>query len=149
MLYYDEETYNENVAINHGTYKYASTCEPLLVTYAFDDDPVQVWDCTLDKDMPGDLNYALNDPCELVTAHSSMFDRNVLRYAHGIVVPIHRWRDTMVQALAHSLPGGLDKLCGILNVPKEIAKQKTGKQLINLFCKPRPNNVKIKRATRE
>jgi len=148
MLYFDEETYNE-VPIGHGTYKYASTCEPLVITYAFDDQPVQVWDYTLNKQIPGDLEYALHDGDELITAHSSMFDRNVLYYAHGISVPIHRWRDTMVKALSHSLPGGLDKLCDILKVPYELAKQKTGRQLINLFCKPRGAHVKIRRATHE
>lgn len=148
MLYYDEETYNEDVPIKHGTYKYVSTCEPLIVTYAFDDQPVQVWDCTRQSTMPGDLDYALHNDDELICAHSSMFDRNVLKYAHGIDIPIHRWRDTMVKALAHSLPGGLDKLCAILKVPEELAKQ-PGKQLINLFTKPRGAHVKIRRATRE
>src|SRR5260221_240620 len=148
MLYFDAETYNESVPIKHGTYKYVSTCEPLIVTYAFDDQPVQVWDCTRQGTMPGDLDYALHDDGELICAHSSMFDRNVLKYAHGINIPIHRWRDTMVKALAHGLPGGLDKLCVILNVPEELAKHQ-GKQLINLFTKPRGAHVKIRRATRE
>lgn len=148
MLYYDEETFNENVPIKHGTYKYVSTCEPLIVTYAFNDQPVQVWDCTRQATMPGDLDYALHDDSELICAHSSMFDRNVLKYAHGIDIPIPRWRDTMVKALAHSLPGGLDKLCAILKVPEELAKQ-PGKQLIHLFTKPRGMHVKIRRATRE
>ena len=46
----------------------------------------------------------------------------------------------MVQALAHSLPGSLDKLCAVLGVPLDLAKDKAGKALIQLFCKPRPKN---------
>src|SRR5690606_33963784 len=56
---------------------------------------------------------------------------------------------TMAQAYAHSLPGSLGDLCEILNVDTDKAKDKAGKQLIQLFCKPRPATSKIKRATRE
>jgi DNA polymerase len=55
----------------------------------------------------------------------------------------------MVKALSHSLPGGLDKLCEILQVPQDQAKHKAGKELVRLFCMPRPVNAKIRRATRE
>lgn len=146
MLYFDSETYSE-VPIECGTYRYTSACELMIASYAIDDQPVQVWDRTRDAKMPGDLEYALHDPDELITAHSSMFDRNVVKYALGIDIPIPRWRDTMVKALAHGLPGGLDKLCGIFKVPQE-QRKRSGKQLINLFCKPRPPNMKLRRATR-
>jgi DNA polymerase len=55
----------------------------------------------------------------------------------------------MVQALSHGLPGSLDQLCETLKVPQDKAKIKDGKRLIQLFCKPRPKNSKIPRATRE
>lgn len=57
-----------------------------------------------------------------------------------IVLPIERWEDTMVQALSHSLPGSLDSLCEIFKIDQDKAKDKAGKQLIQLFCKPRPAN---------
>lgn len=144
MLWLDFETFSE-VPIKHGTYRYAAACEVLIATYALDEGPIRLWDRTLDTRMPGDLAYALGDASELVTAHFSMFDRNVMKHALGIEVPIPRWRDTMVRALAHSLPGGLDKLCEVLNVPRDQAKLKDGKKLIQLFCKPRAKG----RATRE
>ena len=50
---------------------------------------------------------------------------------------------------AHSLPGKLATLCEVLKVPADQAKDKEGKQLIQLFCKPRPATSKIRRATRE
>lgn len=53
----------------------------------------------------------------------------------------------MVQALAHSLPGALGALCEVLGVPQDKAKDKEGKSLIQLFCKPRPKNSKLRRAT--
>jgi DNA polymerase len=53
----------------------------------------------------------------------------------------------MIQAMSHGLPGSLDQLCGILQISADKAKDKRGKQLINLFCKPRPEREKIRRAT--
>jgi DNA polymerase bacteriophage-type len=48
----------------------------------------------------------------------------------------------MVQALAHGLPGSLDKLSGILGLDADQAKDKRGRQLIQLFCKPQPRTGK-------
>ena len=39
-------------------------------------------------------------------------------------IPVEKIEDTMVQALAHSLPGGLDKLCDVMGVSKDDAKDK-------------------------
>jgi DNA polymerase bacteriophage-type len=146
MIWLDFETYSET-PIKHGTYRYTSSCEVVIATWAVDDGPVQHWDATIGEPMPVELRRHLEDPEQLITAHNTMFDRNVLKYALGIDIPVERWGDTMVQALAHSLPGSLDKLCEILKVKE--AKIKEGKQLIQLFCKPRPKNSELRRATRE
>lgn len=147
MLYIDTETWGE-VPIKHGTYAYVSTCEPMLVTWAVDDGPVECWDRTANPVMPTDLEHLLRSE-ELITAHNSMFDRNVLKYGLGVEIPIPRWRCTMTRALAHALPGGLDVLCETVGVPVDKAKLKTGKALVRLFCQPRPKSSKIRRATRE
>ncbi len=149
MIWLDTETFSE-VPIKHGTYKYTSNCEAMIWTSAIDDGPVIGFDLTNDEhpyDLP-DLKYALNDPEHLATAHNSMFDRNVLRYAMKLDIAIPRWRDTMVQAFTLSLPGSLDKLCQIFKVNDDLAKMKDGTRLIHLFCKPRGKNVKTRRATR-
>ena len=150
MIWLDTETFSE-VPIANGTYAYTSNCEAMIWTSAIDDGPVIGLDLTNDEhpyDIP-DLKYALNDPEQLVTAHNSMFDRNVLKYAMNLDIAIPRWRDTMVQAFTLSLPGGLDKLCGIFKIGDDLAKHKDGTRLIHLFCKPRGKNVKVRRATRE
>lgn len=148
MNYIDTETFSPT-PIKWGTYRYLDDAEVMIVTYALGDDaPVQVWDVTDGSPMPADLRYVVDDPEELFTAHSSMFDRNSLPKV-GIIIPIPRWRDTLVKALCHGLPGGLDALCTILRIDADKAKVKDGKRLIQLFCKPRPANQKIRRATRE
>jgi DNA polymerase len=47
---------------------------------------------------------------------------------------VHRWRDTLVRALAHGLPGSLGQLCELLRIPQELAKEADGRELVRLFC---------------
>lgn len=151
ILWGDLETYSE-IPLKDGVHRYAENCEIMLFAYAIDDGPSKVWDRTLDKSWPSDLWDALTAPATTCTFHKVDFDRTVLR--HQAADPLIDWRIerfhcTMTQALAHSLPGALDKLCTILRVPQEQAKIKRGKELVQLFCKPRPKNQKLRRATRE
>ncbi|EAM8526311.1 DNA polymerase [Salmonella enterica] len=148
ILYADLETFSET-PINCGTHRYAEKAEVMLFAYALDDQPVKVWDLTTGQPMPPDLSAALNDPAVMTVWHNGgMFDSVVLRHALNIDLPPERIHDTMVQALAHGLPGSLSDLCDILGVESDKAKDKAGRQLIMLFCKPRPKNSKIRRATR-
>ncbi|WP_334157892.1 DNA polymerase [Oryzomicrobium sp.] len=148
-LWLDLETYS-TVPITNGTHAYAEGAEVMLFAWAIDDGPARVWDCTETLRMPDELAAALSNPSVTVCAHNSHFDRTVLRHAMPEWCPLGpRWRDTMVKALAHSLPGSLGDLCDILKVPTDKAKDKAGRQLIQLFCKPRPATSKVRRATRE
>ena len=143
----DIETYSE-VPIACGTHAYAETAEVMLWAFAIDDGPVEVWDLTAGGLMPVLLTFALADPGCVFVFHNSHFDRTVLRHC-GFEIPDHRVNDTMVKALAHSLPGGLDKLCEIFDIPVGKAKDKDGRRLVLLFCKPRPAKSNPRRATRE
>ncbi|HGJ5882546.1 DNA polymerase, partial [Arsenophonus sp.] len=116
--------------------------------YAYNHTPVKVWDVTEDKTMPADLKAYLDDPEILTVWHNGgMFDTVILNTVLNIDLPLSRVHDTLVQALAHGLPGALGSLCDIFNVNNDKAKDKEGKALIALFCKPRPKNSKIQRAT--
>lgn len=148
ILFLDSETYNET-PINVGTFAYCETVETMLITYAIDEGPVQAWDLTEKVLMPDDLKKALADNTAEVVIHNSMFDLNVLINSPCINIPISRVHDTMARARAHSLPGGLGKLCEVLGVSIDQAKDKAGHQLIQLFCKPRPKNSELRRATKE
>jgi DNA polymerase len=149
VIWLDTETFSPT-PIKWGTRRYAEDAEVMIVTYALDDEPEQLWDVTTTSKMPGDLEYALYDTDEPVTAHNAYFDRTILTVSKNLRVPIalERWRCTMARALAHSLPGGLDKLGAILKIDQDQQKLKTGKTLMRLFCQPRPKNSKITRATR-
>lgn len=142
LFFGDLETYSET-PITHGSHKYAESVEILLFAYAINDSPIQVWDVTEDPTPPADLleMVALSDEYWF---HNSSFDRTQIRHAMRKLSPeladafadMSKWRDTLVQALCHGLPGGLAPLCEILSIPADQAKDKAGKQLIHLFCKP-------------
>jgi hypothetical protein len=142
----DFETFCD-VPISHGTHRYAEAVEITVGGYAMNDGPVVVDDYTA-----GEMRQRMIDAMEsadLIVFHNLSFDRTVARHAWGYDIPLHKCVDTMVLALAHSLPGSLGKLCDVLNIPTDKAKDKDGKRLINLFCKPRPKKQKLRRATRE
>ena len=147
ILWGDLETYCD-VPINNGTHAYAERVEVMLFAWAIDDGPVSVWDLTAGEPIPSQLRKAIANHDTTLYFHNSHFDRTVLHHAMPeLAPPVERWRDTMVQALAHSLPGALGALCEVLGVPQDKAKDKEGKALIQLFCKPRPKNSKLRRAT--
>lgn len=149
ILWLDFETYCET-PIKHGVYAYAQKVEIMIAAFALDDGPVTVWDATQNPDMPSELKAALLDEGRLVFAHNSNFDRTVLNAVYPHLCPaIERWRDTMVMALAHSLPASLGALCEVLKVPTDLAKDKDGRRLILQFCKPLGKNRKLRRATKE
>lgn len=145
-LWLDLETYSD-VPLTHGTHAYARQAQIMLLAWALDDGPAQVWDLTSGSEMPQALYGALTCPDAEIWAHNSHFDRTVLD-GFWRTSPL-RWRDSMVLALMHGLPGSLGQLCDILRVPVDQAKDKEGRQLVNLFCKPRPKTSRLRRATRE
>ncbi len=147
ILFLDTETFNET-PIGHGTYKYMETVELMLLPWALNDELVAVEDITRGDKIPNKLLDALQDKRILKVAHEVPFDRGVLDAALKIDIPIEQWHDTVIQASLHALPGKLTALCDIFNVPEELSKSPNGRQLIQLFCKPRPKNCKERRATR-
>lgn len=156
-LFLDFETFSEADLKKVGSYAYAEhpTTEVLICTYAFDDEPVQVWDCTDGSDMPGDLRRALrrlvkpNSRIKMVWHNGSMFDRLIMKHCWDFDIPVSNTIDTMIWAFRHALPGSLDALCEVLGVSADNAKDKRGKALIQRFSKPTPKNYKIRRYTAE
>ncbi len=144
ILYYDTETFCET-PLAHGVHRYAESVEVMIETWAIDDGPVQIADRTAGEEGPWSMFDAQD--FDTIVMHQSSFDRTVVRHALGVHIPVEKIHDTMVQAQSHGLPGGLDKLCDIFKLG-DLAKLKTGKQLIQLFCKPRPANSNLRRATR-
>jgi len=145
-IYLDLETFSTLDLRKCGGYRYAEEAEILLFSYAINNSPVKVWDCTSHK-IPNDLSRILHNPGDLWCAHNSQFDRIIIEKVLGIK---HKyWYDTMVTALQHSLPGSLDDLSKTFGLSNDKAKDKRGKALIQLFCKPLGKNRKLIRATKK
>lgn len=150
-VWLDTETFSPT-PLSHGTHRYAERVEIMIWTWAIDDGPVGTWDVTTGTPMPAELDEAIDAADEYWWQNGGMFDRPVLMHAAPEIyarMPEHKWRDTMVQAYAHGLPGKLALLCEIFNIPTDQAKDKEGAALIQLFCKPRPAYSELRRATRE
>jgi len=149
-LWLDTETYSDTPIAN-GAHRYLEKAEILLFSYAVGDGPSRVWDLT-DPDDPDWYKHEntvmsmLRDKNVRKVAHNSAFDRNALRHAWGLDIPCEQWDDTMVQALAHSLPPALGLLGQVLKIDDESAKDSDGRRLINLFCKPRAFSCSFTRA---
>lgn len=147
-LYLDTETFSE-VPLDRGFMNYVDEAEVMLFSYALDEGDVKLWDITRGEPCPQDLWDAMYDPTVKLIAHNSAFDRRMLLFTElfpDADLSVERWEDTMVQALAHGLPGALDTLCKIFGVDADKAKDKRGKQLIHVFCKL---NAKGERNTEE
>lgn len=150
--WHDLETWS-TVPLKDGTHAYAAQSEIMLWVYAHGDDPFACWDLTERPKMPSDLEDILAERDNAVWFHNVMFDQTVMRHCRPtlwkLLIEQQRFRCTMVQALSHGMPGGLDALCEILDLPQDLRKLKTGKALIHLFCKPPAKNLNRGRATRE
>lgn len=140
-LWLDLETFSD-IPLDFGVYRYAEKARILLCAYAVDDAPARCVDCAAMEPMPADFTAALKNPeCE-IWAHNSNFDRTILSRHPGCEAAardISRWRDTMIAARSLGLPGALLDLCGVCRIPADEAKDKDGRQLVNLFCKRRPD----------
>lgn len=160
ILWLDCETYSET-NIKNGTNVYAEDSEVMIITYALDDGEVVTIDLTEPNLLTGEpysrkadlfhyftpeLHKALKAPDVIVYAQNSYFDRSVFR-ENGYEIARERWRDSMVQALAHALPAGLAELCDVLGVSAGDAKDKEGRYYILLFCKPNKDGTRNTRHT--
>jgi len=143
-VFLDTETFCET-PLNNGTHRYAEGAEIIMWQWAVGEGEVIIRDG--DEDI-SDLLALLEDEEYEVVIHNSAFDRNVIRHATGIDIPVERVFDTMVCAMAHSLPGSLSTVGTILGVAQDKAKDKEGRTWISLFCKPQPKGRKIRRATK-
>ncbi len=154
-LFLDTETFSPVDLKKSGSYAYAEhpETEILICSYAIDDGPAQVWDCTDGSRMPDDLKAALRQvrrhKAKLVMQNGLMFDRLVMRNCWDMDIDPRDILDTMVVAFRHSLPGSLAMQCEVLQIDDSLAKDKRGKALIQRFCKPTPKNYKVRRYSRE
>lgn len=133
-LWLDSETFSP-VDITTGVANYTDACHPILITYAFDDGPVQVWEES--QPVPDDLMLVIAKQTP-VYAHNALFDYLVLK--QDLKLSLEQMRDTMAIASSNHLPASLDKWGEILDINTK--KQSTGKALIRFFCIPKKDGTR-------
>ena len=144
----DIETFSSVDIRSSGAYAYAESpdFQILLLGYRFDDmDEAEVIDLSdfFDKDEAveylaksyPEVFTALTDAETVKTAFNANFERVCLGQYFGYMDPA-QWQCTMVRCGAAGLPMSLEGAGAALHLAEDKAKLKTGKALINYFCKP-------------
>ena len=106
------------------------------------DDPVEQLSFTAPPDfdeLTGDEDeflQLLQDPDIIKTAFNANFERTTLRSYYGAECDPDEWRCTSVLAATLGLPRSLEAVGLALGLPEDQQKLRTGKALIQYFCKP-------------
>ena len=146
ILHFDYETRSplelEDVGVD--VYFSSPLTEILMCAYAFDDGPVQCWEVHR-SEIPSELKEALISPNVIKAAWNCSFERTAAEKKLGIFIPFEQWYDPSVGARYMSMPGGLDKVGDILDLPVNLRKNAArGAQLVKMFSMPMP--IKKKKA---
>ena len=139
----DVETFSSEPLPKCGVYRYSSSpdFEILLLSYAFDDEPVEIADLACGESIPKRVLEALEDPEVLKFGHHSAFERVCLSQYFGHWLDPHQWRCSMIMAAYLTLPARLADAAMALKLKEQ--KMEEGKDLIRYFsvpCKPTKTN---------
>lgn len=138
ILSLDYETYSEVNLLKCGLYRYVDdkSFEPLLLAYAYDDEPVHLIDFAQGEKLPAQLLSDLYDPSVQKHAFNAAFERTVTARICGKVCPPEQWRCTMIHASCTGLPRSLKDVGRAMRLPEDQQKMKEGSSLIQYFCVP-------------
>lgn len=139
MLHLDFECRSEIDITESGTWKYCehTSTTVLMLAWAFNDEPVQLWQPRLGP-MPDRLIQGILDEFEPLSAWYSAYERLTLWLTMGIPTSIDRWVDPMVNSRYMSMPGKLDKVGEILDIESKKIKEFYVKDqhMVDFFCTP-------------
>src|ERR1017187_7448524 len=91
--------------VGQDNYAHHESTEILMAAYAFDDDPVQMWEPDFDPVVPAKLMSALVDPDYVKYAWFVGFEFSMLSVKLGLPLKIDQWRDPMAHARYLGFPG--------------------------------------------
>ena len=133
----DLETYSSVDLKKSGLYAYVRSPDfsILLFGCSIDDGPVGVYDLTKEK-LPEWIMGALEDESYTKHAYNAAFEWACLSRYLGRPLPIHQWRDTMLQAMYSGYPASLEAAGRAMGLPEDKQKLTAGRALIRYFCVP-------------
>ena len=139
ILHHDFETRSAEDLLQVGLDNYTSspTTRAILLSWAVDDAPAQLWQPHLHgPEIPEEARELLLDPAVTKCAWNSAFERSVWRHVFKIESPASEWADPMIQARYLSLPGKLELAGPIAGLPLEKTKMREARVLLHTFCQP-------------
>jgi DNA polymerase bacteriophage-type len=131
-LFLDFETASELDLNAVGVDNYAKhpSTRVLLAGYAIDNGPIHIWEGK--GKFPTEDTFGTWFDSDIVSWNST-FERYILKYVLKINLPLEKFTDPMIQARHLSMPGKLERVCQILQLPEG---KLDGDKLKNLFCYP-------------
>lgn len=122
-LWLDFETRSDMNLPDCGLDRYAKHpgTEVLMLAWAFDDAEPVLWQPRLGP-MPPELRAGLVDHDVLKCAWNYNFEKDILEYRLGFVIPQDEWYDPSVLCAYMSLPIGLDRAANALDIDIEVKK---------------------------
>ena len=143
MITIDLETYSPAPIADTGAYRYAQDPEfqILLCSYAMDDEPVELVDCSTGDPLIGRIKQLLFDPTVKKRAWNAAFEWWCLSEYFRLTQQqredwLEQWEDSMVHALYCGLPASLKEAGKALRLGEDQAKMREGAALIRYFCVP-------------
>lgn len=86
--------------------------------------------------IPPELLLRTLRAADVIVASNAPFDQAVTAHRLGVDIPKEKWSCTQARAMRISLPGSLEKIAKVLNLPE--GKDKEGNRLSRQVWKPRP-----------
>lgn len=129
-VHHDFETRSVADLEQVGLDNYAShkTTQALMLSWAVDNGPVQLWQPHLHgPEIPEEVRELLLDAGVIKVAWNTPFERAIWRHVFGIDSPAAQWQDPMIQARYLSLPGKLELAGPIGGLPFDKTKVKEGR----------------------
>src|SRR5579859_7516473 len=132
-----------------GLWNYASHSETKILMLGHElpgAKSVDLWEphvCNIPPDLLDALYEAADPTSDLfVSAFNSSFERYITHFKLGITIPASKFVDPQTSARYLSMPGDLESVCEILDLPADLQKDKRGTALIDLFSEPKTRKKK-------
>lgn len=136
QLFIDIETYSSEDIKTSGSYRYMESpdFEILLVAYAYDDEPVQIFSPSEGDLWPEQFRKDLTDPQVLKIAFNAQFEWNAFK-TWGFDLTREDWACAMVKSAYCGYPLSLDQVSKAMELGEK-GKLSIGQALIRFFSKP-------------
>jgi len=124
-LDFETRSYLDLKATGLDRYAKDPSTEALMLAWAVDDGPVDIWQPCLGEPMPEQLHALLIDPTVIKMAWNYNFEKDIFHFRLGYAIPQSEWRDPSILCANMSLPIKLERAADAFNLDIELKKTTT------------------------